>query len=132
MQVDQIGSNPVGSKPAAGGQQKGASAGRAPTNPPAAKTEEDFIHTLISDVYHITNESGPKSTPSSKYGAQPKTFIYEFCEDGKKFTVADLDIILCIRLAKNRDENKFEFLFDSYERLEKHIIAKRKQSAETI
>lgn len=87
------------------------------------------MHTLISDVYHITNESG---APVKKYGETPKTFIYEFCEDGKKFTVDDLDIILCIRLAKNRDENKFEFLFNCYERLGKHIIAKRKQSAETI
>lgn len=87
------------------------------------------MHTLISDVYHITNESG---APVKKYGETPKTFMYEFCEDGKKFTVDDLDIILCIRLAKNRDENKFEFLFNCYERLGKHIIAKRKQSAETI
>jgi hypothetical protein len=55
------------------------------------------MHTLISDVFHITNESG---SAKSKYGDKPKTFIYEFCGDGKKFTVADLDIILCIRLGK--------------------------------
>lgn len=102
-----------------------------PTTQPLIKpsSEEQLCHTLISDVFHITNESG---APVKKYGEKPKTFIYEFCDDGKKFSVDDLDIILCIRLGKNKDENKFEFLFNSYERLEKHIIGKRKQSAEMI
>ena len=96
----------------------------------APKTEEDLMHTLISEVYQITNQSGASANVSKyntdKYGDKPKVFIYEFCEDGKKFTVADLDIILCIRLGKAKDENKFEFLYQSYERLEKNIIAKRK------
>lgn len=91
-------------------------------------TEEKLIHTWISDVYLITNESaGPQ-----KSGQQPKTFLYEFCQDGKLFAIDDLDIILCNRLAKQRDENKFDYLFKSYERIDSHIVAKRKNSEAKI
>ena len=31
--------------------------GAKPKQPPAMKTEEDLIHMLLSDVFHITNES---------------------------------------------------------------------------
>ena len=59
-------------------------------------TEERLIHTWIADVYLITNESGAPQ----KSGLPAKTFLYEFCQDGKMFSIDDLDIILCNRLAK--------------------------------
>jgi cobalamin biosynthesis protein CobT len=34
--------------------------------------------------------------------------LYEFFESGKLFTFGDLDIILCNRLSKQKDENKFK------------------------
>jgi len=86
-------------------------------------TEEKLIHTWISDVYLITNESGGPQ----KSGQQPKTFLYEFCQDGKMFALDDLDIILCNRLGKQRDENKFDYLFKAYERIDSHIVAKMKK-----
>lgn len=88
-------------------------------------TEEKLIHTWISDTFMITNETK---------GAQKegKTFLYEFCEGGRLFSFDDLDIILCNRLAKQRDENKFDYLFRSYERLESHIVAKRKSMTDKI
>ena len=56
--------------------------------------------------------------------------MYEF--SGQYFAFDDLDILLCNRLAKSRDENKFEYLYLSYERLEQHIVAKRKNMADLI
>ena len=91
-------------------------------------TEERLMHTWIADVYLITNESGGPQ----KSGQPPKTFLYEFCQDGKMFSIDDLDIILCNRLAKQRDENKFDYLFRAYERIECHIVAKRKNSEAKI
>lgn len=44
----------------------------------------------------------------------------------------DLDIILCNRLGKQRDENKFDYLYRCYERLDQHIVAKRKTMPEKI
>jgi hypothetical protein len=35
-----------------------------------------------------------------------------------------LDLILCNRLGKNRNENKFKYLYESYMRLENHLVAK--------
>jgi len=48
------------------------------------------------------------------------------------FTMDDLDIILCNRLMKHRDENKFIYLYEAYERLNTHIWAKRKGNEEKI
>lgn len=95
-------------------------------------TEGKLIHTWISDVFLITNESRGAQKPNQSSSQPQKTFLYEFCEDGKLFTFEDLDIILCNRLGKQRDENKFDYLFRSYERLEQHIVAKRKNMAEKI
>ena len=62
----------------------------------------------------------------------PKTFLYEFSQDGMMFKVDDLDIILCNRLMKQKDENKFVYLYEAYEKLENHLWAKRKQNEATI
>lgn len=87
-------------------------------------TEEKLVHQWLSDTFLITNESGGPV----KYGQVQKTFLYEFCQDGKLFAIDDLDIILCNRLGKQRDENKFDYLFRSYERIDQHIVAKRKSA----
>ena len=89
-------------------------------------TEEKLIHSLISDAYLITNDS------SGSKGGPAKQFLYEFSQDGKQFSVDDLDIILCSRLAKQKSENKFTYLFNAYERIDSHFVAKRKQSAEVV
>ena len=84
---------------------------------------------MIGDVYNITNEGGLANQAVNRYAAQtvaPKTFMYEFSKTGTLFTLDDLDIILCNRLMKQKDENKFIYLFEAYERLENHIWAKRK------
>lgn len=88
-----------------------------------------MIHTLISDVYHITNES---KGGADKYSNNPKTFLYEFCKEGTQFKVEDLDIILLNRLSKQAHENKFKYLFESYERIDAHIVSKKKSFAEKI
>ena len=53
---------------------------KAPAKAMKINTEEDLIHMLLSDVYHITNES--QAGQPARYGAQPKTFLYEFCKNG--------------------------------------------------
>lgn len=68
-------------------------------------TEEKFVHQLISDVYHITNESSMANSAVNRYvpmtsAHQPKVFLYEFSDAGKMFTLADLDLIICNRLMK--------------------------------
>lgn len=44
------------------------------------------------------------------------------------FKMDDLDLILCNRLMKHKDENKFAYLFDAYNKLDNHIWAKRKSN----
>jgi len=48
------------------------------------------------------------------------------------FAFSDLDIVLCHRLAKQSNENKFTFLFEAYERIDNHIVAKRKGNEEKV
>ena len=44
---------------------------------------EKMIHTLISDVFHITNDSSKiQYTASPISTTPPKTFLYEFCSEG--------------------------------------------------
>ena len=50
---------------------------------------------MISDVFKITNETGKRSP-----NEQPRVFLYDFCKDGKIFTIEDLDVILYSRLSK--------------------------------
>jgi hypothetical protein len=79
----------------------------------------------------ITNESsGPQKNISAL--DQQKTFLYKFSDDDKKFAFDDLDIILYSRLAKMRNENKFDYLFRCYEQLEAQIVAKQKNMADMI
>lgn len=58
------------------------------------------MHNFLSDVLQITNESVDKK----------KTFLYEYCGEGRLFKVDELDDIIMSRLSKNKDENKFIYL----------------------
>jgi hypothetical protein len=40
-----------------------------------------------------------------------KTFLYEYCGEGKLFKMEDLDDLIVSRLQKDKDENKFVYLF---------------------
>ena len=80
------------------------------------------MHSLISDAFLITNDSSKKEMGP---GNKPKEFLYEFAE-ASHFKSDDLDLILCTRLAKQKDENKFAYLYESYERVRVHIVSKRK------
>ena len=82
-------------------------------------------------MFNITNESKHANANIDRYAPKqqaPKTFLYEFSQDGMTFKVDDLDIILCNRLMKNKEENKFIYLFEAYQKLENHLWAKRKQN----
>ena len=82
-------------------------------------------------MYHITNDpskiSYNKSSGTiSSSSEAPKTFLYEFCKEGLLFKIDDLDTIICNRLMKQKDENKFVYLYETYGRLVRHLFAKRK------
>ena len=83
---------------------------------PVVKTKEQKVHQFLSDVFLISNEAGKKDM----------TFLYEYCGEGKMFTLEDLDDVLMSRLSKNIDENKFLFLFQSFNRVQKHLYVKGK------
>ena len=53
-------------------------------------------------------------------------FLYEYYESGKLFIFDDLDIILCNRLAKQKDENKFVYLFKCFESIDSNLLVKMK------
>lgn len=99
-------------------------------------TEEKYLHQLISDVFNITNELSKANAVANRYGPSasmtPNVFLFEFSEDGKLFKVEDLDLIICNRLMKIKDENKFSYLYEAYTRLENHLWAKRKQNESTV
>ena len=76
-------------------------------------TEEKLIHSMISDVFRITNEASSTKSKTPSYSSSkelPKTFLYEFCKDGKLFNVEDLDVVLYTRLSKQKEENKFKYI----------------------
>ena len=98
----------------------------------AGTNDEKLFHQLISDVYHISNESKAQSSQDRYSSQNPKLFLYEFCKDGNLFKVEDLDIILFTRLSKQAHENKFIYLYEAYLRIESHIIAKKKNFADKI
>jgi len=75
--------------------------------PKPLKTKEQKVHQFISEVFLISNEAGKKDT----------TFLYEYCGEGRMFTLEELDDILMSRLSKNTDENKFLYLFQSFNRV---------------
>lgn len=83
------------------------------------------MHSLIGDVFMITTNPADASSQASRYSTAPqKTLLYDFAESGRNFSVEDLDIIICNRLTKQVSENKFTYLYESFERLENHVLAK--------
>lgn len=60
--------------------------------------------------------------------SKPCTFLYEFSQGGVLFKMDDLDLILCNRLMKNKDENKFAYLYEAYGKLDNHVWAKKKSN----
>lgn len=67
----------------------------------------------------ITNDS---ATNTSLPAEKRRTFMYEYM--GKDFTLDLIDDIMTNRLQKNRDENKFIYLMQTYRRLENHLYTK--------
>ena len=74
------------------------------------------MHQYLSEVFMITTNSDHKA----------KTFLYEYSsyDTEKLFTLEDIDLILISRLKLNNDENKFVFLYQSYERAINHLYVK--------
>ena len=54
--------------------------------------------------------------------------MYEFSDEGQSFKVDDLDLIMCTRLSKNKDENKFIYLYNAFCSIDNHLWAKRKEN----
>ena len=92
---------------------------------------DQMMHQLISDSLNITNNIKEIQNDRDKK-SKAKIFLYDFCKDGYLFKMEEIDDILCKRLNKAKDENKFEYLFETYERVDKHLFAKRKDFAESI
>jgi hypothetical protein len=61
-----------------------------------------------------------------------RTFLYEYLGEGKYFTIAEFDDVMMSRLAKNRDENKFIYIIQSYRRLENHLYTKGTALAQAV
>ena len=68
----------------------------------------------------LTNDS---SSNNSLPAEKRRTFMYEYI--GKDFTLEMIDDIMTGRLTKNREENKFIYLVQTYRRLENHIYTKQ-------
>ena len=90
--------------------------------------DERLTHQMISDVYLITNEPG-KIASSQSSAAQEKVYLHGL---NQLFTYDDLDILIVGRLGKQRDENKFSYLYQAYERISGHLGAKRKNKAQQV
>ena len=91
------------------------------------------MHNLIGDVFMITTNPADASSQASRFSSTPqKTLLYDFAESGRNFSVEDLDIIICNRLTKQVSENKFTYLYESFERLENHVFAKIQSGSEKI
>lgn len=67
----------------------------------------------------VTNEAQGNANVAQD---KKKTFLYEYMES--HFKLDSFDEILMNRLQKNRDENKFVYLIQSYRRLESHLYSK--------
>lgn len=94
--------------------------------------EEKLIDQMISDVFMITAD--PKAANQHLSGSTGKTFLYEFCNGGQRFSLDQIDLILMQRLAKDvkrngKDENKFMYLYESYCKIAEHLVARRKSMA---
>ncbi len=104
------------SQPATISPSKEVKLEKANSTPKTVVTKEQRMHTYLSDVFQITNESSDKK----------RTFLYEFCGEGKQFREEDTDEIIVSRLQKVKDENKFIYLIGCYRRMESHLYAKEK------
>eukprot|EP00347_Sterkiella_histriomuscorum_P007831 403347399 len=82
-------------------------------------TKESRVHQFISDVFQITNDNSSATNKN-------KTFLYEFCGEGRLFSLDNLDDILMSRLQKQKDENKFVYLYQTYRKIENHLYVKEK------
>ncbi len=82
-------------------------------------TKEQRVHKFICDVFSVSNDSKDSQ-------AKNRTFLYEYCSEGRLFKFEDLDDILMSRLQKNKAENKFVYLIESYRNIEKHLYVKEK------
>lgn len=86
-----------------------------------AITKEQRVHNFLSDIFQITNDNS-SANPTNKN----KTFLYEYCGADRLFKMEDLDDILMSRLSKNKDENKFIYLYTCYCKLDNHLYVKEK------
>lgn len=84
-------------------------------------TREQKIHNFLSEVFLITND---QSVNQNLHSEKKRTFLYEYMGEGRHFKLEELDDILMNRLQKNKDENKFIYLIQSYRRLENHLYVK--------
>lgn len=75
----------------------------------SANTEEKLIHQFISDVFMITNETGKILSSQTSNKGEAKVYLHGMAN--QSFTFDDLDIIIVGRLGKQRDENKFDYLY---------------------
>jgi hypothetical protein len=71
---------------------------------------EKRIQQMMSDILNVT------MTKSGGAADKGKMYLSDF--EGQTLTKDDIDIVLCNRLAKNCDENKFIYLTQCFERLE--------------
>jgi len=69
----------------------------------------------------VTNKAPTKQAPTPA----KITFLYEFCDEGRLFTFKDLDEILMCRLPKQKDENKFVYLLQCFQKLQGHLYVKQ-------
>jgi hypothetical protein len=92
-------------------------------------TEERLTHQFISDVFMITNETGQQTSSQAANKGETKVYLPGISQD---FTLEELDIIIIGRLGKQRDENKFTYLYEAYERIGAHLLAKRKNKTEQV
>ena len=75
----------------------------------------------------ITNETGKVTSSQTSNKGETKVYLHGITQN---FTFDDLDIIIVGRLGKQRDENKFNYLYESYERIGAHLVAKKKNLAQ--
>ncbi|CDW72140.1 u box domain-containing protein [Stylonychia lemnae] len=89
--------------------------------PKVGITKEQRIHNFISDIFQITNENSITNSNNKN-----KTFLYEYCGEGRQFKMQDLDDIIMSRLQQNKNENKFVYLFNCYRKIDSHLYVKEK------
>ena len=72
---------------------------------------------------------------ASSQSTSSKTFLFN---EGKLFSLDDMDVILLARLAKKKrgpngkDENKFTYLYNCYTKIATHVVGRRKNMVEQV